>query len=149
MSLFEVPAEKPAANPRLRIWIALAGVVALAAVAWLGFRFYPEKKAAGQFLDALVAGDMARAYQIWKPGESYTMQDFLADWGPKGYYGPVKSYRIAGASSPRGGSGVIVSVQVSPYAPFPTAEDGEKNRSTRTVSIWVEAKDKSFSFPPP
>ncbi|MBZ5700830.1 MAG: hypothetical protein LAN84_03195 [Acidobacteriia bacterium] len=148
MSLFEVPVEKPA-HPRLRIWLSLAGAVLLAILLWFVFRYYPERKAAERFFDAVVAGDMPRAYQIWKPGESYTMQDFLADWSPTGYYGPVKSYQINGTHALRGASGVIVTVQISPYAPFPTAEDGEKNRRTRVVNLWVEIKDKSFSFPPP
>ncbi len=91
---------------------------------------------------------MNRAYQLWKPGPSYAMQDFLADWGPSGYYGPVKSYRIVKASSLREASGVIVTVHVSPFSPFPVAEDFEKSRRTRTVRVWVETKDKSFTFPP-
>jgi hypothetical protein len=148
MSLFEVPVEKPA-HPRLRIWLALVGAVLLAILLWFTLRYYPEKRAAERFFDAVVAGDMPRAYQIWKPGESYTMQDFLADWSPNGYYGPVKSYQINGTHALRGASGVIVTVQISPYAPFPTVEDGEKNRRPRVVNLWVEIKDKSFSFPPP
>lgn len=156
MSLFEVPVEKPA-HPRLRLWLALTGAVLLAILLWFTLRYYPEKKAVARFLDAVVAGDMARAYQIWKPGEGYTTQDFLADWGPNGYYGPVKSYHIAEEKCPGKGisipfceaSGVIVTVQISPFAPFPTIEDGEKNRRTRIVNLWVESKDKSFSFPPP
>ena len=148
MSLFEVPVQKPA-HPRLRIWLALVGAVLLVILLWFTFRYYPEKKAAERFFDAVVAGDMPRAYQIWKAGESYTMQDFLADWGPTGYYGPVKSYQINGTHALRGASGVIVTVQISPFAPFPTIEDGEKSRRTRIVNLWVETRDKSFSFPPP
>src|SRR2546429_3746672 len=47
-----------------------------------------------RFFDALAAGNINLAYQLWNPGPSYTMKDFVADWGPEGYYGPVKSYEI-------------------------------------------------------
>jgi hypothetical protein len=127
----------------------VAAVAILAAAGlWYTFRYYPEKRVAEHFFDALVAGDMAHAYQLWQPGPSYKMPDFLADWGPNGYYGPVKSYYIVRESSPRGASGVVVEVAVSPFAPMPDAQDGEKSRRTKFVSVWVEAKDKSFSFPP-
>ena len=60
------------------------------------------------FFDALVAGDTATAYQIWKPGASYEMKDFLADWGPEGYYGPVKSYKILEGQRAREANAVAV-----------------------------------------
>ena len=75
-------------------------VFTLAVVLWFTFRYYPEKKAASQFFDALVAGDTNKAYDLWKPSSSYKLSDFLADWGTDGYYGPVKSYKIMDASAP-------------------------------------------------
>ncbi len=128
-------------------------IAALAAVAmvalYLQFRYYPEKKAAERFFDALVAGDTAKAYELWKPGPSYTMKDFLADWGPQGYYGPVKSYRIVRGKAPSGSNAVAISVEVSPFSPRPDASDTEKSRKTKVVEVWVLASDKSFSFPVP
>jgi len=128
-------------------------VAALAAVAivalYFQFRYYPEKKAAERFFDALVAGDTAKAYELWKPGPSYTMKDFLADWGPQGYYGPVKSYKIVRAKAPSGSNAVAVSVEVSPFSPMPEASETEKSRKTKVVEVWVLASDKSFSFPVP
>ena len=144
----EPAAERAQSKTRRLIFAALALLVAIAVVAWYAFRFMPEKHAVGQFLDALVADDTPRAYQLWKPAASYTMEDFLADWGPKGYYGPVKSYRIESISTRAGASGVDVVVQVSPYAAFPAPADTEKSRQTRRVRLWVETKDKSLSFPP-
>ncbi len=147
MTLLDAPAETSNKSRAMAFTIAalvLAAVVGL----WYMFRYYPEKRAAEHFFDALVAGDTSRAYQLWKPGPSYQMADFLADWGPGGYYGPVKSYHVLRASSPPGASGVVVIVEVSPFSPMPDASDGEKSRKTRVVSIWVEAGDKSFSFPP-
>lgn len=125
-----------------------AFIIAVIAV-WFWLRFYPEKKAAGEFFNAVVAGDMPRAYQLWKPGPSYKMQDFVADWGPTGYYGPVKSYEIMKAKSPTGSAtSVEIRVAISPFSPMPDANDAEKSQKTKVVSVWIDAKDKSFSFPP-
>jgi len=146
MTLFETPPDTQKKS-RFITWLALAAVVVLGLLLYFRFRYYGEEKAADQFFAAVVAGDMNRAYQLWKPGPNYTMQDFLADWGPDGYYGPVKSFKIDETRAPKGGSGVIVSVEVSPFAPFPDG-DIEKGRHTKNVRIWVESKDKSLTFPP-
>jgi hypothetical protein len=147
MTLLDAPAETQHKSRAMAFTIAAIVVVA-AILLWFSFRYYPEKRAAERFFDALVAGDMARAYELWQPGPSYKMLDFLADWGPNGYYGPVKSYYIVRTSSPVGASGVAVEVAVSPFASMPDAQDAEKSRKTKIVTVWVEAKDKSFSFPP-
>jgi len=147
MTLLDAPAETPHKS-RAMAFTIVAVVIVAAVLLWFSFRYYPEKRAAEHFFDALVAGDMAHAYQLWQPGPSYQMPDFLADWGPDGYYGPVKSYYIVRESSPLGASAVVVEVAVSPFAPMPDAQDAEKSRKTKIVSVWVEAKDKSFSFPP-
>ncbi len=144
----EPTAEQAQSKARRLIFAAVALLAAAILLAWYLLRYTPEKHAAERFFDALVAGDTARAYQLWKPAPSYKMEDFLADWGPNGYYGPVKSYRIVSASSRAGASGVDVVLEVSPYAPFPAPEDVEKSRRTRRVRLWVESKDKSLSFPP-
>lgn len=146
MSLLEPPAETNKSRPFV---FAASAIVIIAIVAlWWAFRFYPEKRAAEHFFNALVAGDTTTAYQLWKPGESYKMQDFLADWGANGYYGPVKSYRIMREDSPLGSNAVQVTVAISPFAPMPDASDGNKSRKTRVVGIWVVSKDKSLTFPP-
>ena len=92
---------------------------------------------------------MARAYQLWKPSSTYRMQDFVADWGPTGYYGPVKSYEIVKAKSPNGTTtSVEIRVAISPFSPMPGANDPEKSQKTKVVTVWVDSRDKSFSFPP-
>src|SRR5260370_15952525 len=128
--------------------IAALALVALVAL-WYTFRYYPEKRAAERFFDALVAGDTAKAYQLWKPGSSYSMKDFLADWGPQGYYGPVKSYKVIHAKAPSGSNAVAVSVDISSYSPMPDPSDAEKSRKTRVVEGWILTSDQSFSFPVP
>jgi len=122
--------------------------LALVALLWFTFRYYPEKKAAAQFFDALVAGDTDKAYELWKPTASYKKDDFLADWGTAGYYGPVRSYKIMSAKAPNKSDSIAVNVAVSPYSPLPESSDAEKSRKTKLVTLWVSPADKSFSFPP-
>jgi hypothetical protein len=148
MPLFEPPVETSSRSRHLR-FVAGALVVLAAVVLYLAFRYYPEQRAAQRFFDALAAGDTNAAYQLWKAKPSYRLQDFLTDWGPYGYYGPVKSYKIMKISSPNGSmSSVVVEVAVSPFAPMPDATDAEKSRRTRVVTVWMNTEEKSFSFPP-
>jgi hypothetical protein len=147
MTLLDPPAEsqgKPNAIKFTMIAVALAVIIG----GWFMFRFYPEKKAVDHFFDALVAGDTAHAYQLWKPSSSYKIGDFLADWGPDGYYGPVKSYEILRAIAPKKSNGVIVNVAVSPFSPMPGPNDAEKSRRTKVVPVWVDSESKAMSFSP-
>lgn len=122
--------------------------VAVIVVLWFTFRYYPEKRTAERFFAALAAGNTQLAYQLWKPAPSYSMKDFLADWGPEGYYGPVKSYEILKTCAPHDSNTVNVSVAISPFSPMPQPGDDEKSRKTKTVDVWVVTSDKSLSFPP-
>lgn len=148
MSLIDPPAYKPDRSRAMAFTVAALAVVAIVAL-WYTFRYYPEKKATERFFNALVAGDTTQAYQLWKPGPTYAMKDFLADWGPEGYYGPVKSYHILHAKAPNGSNAIAISIEVSPYSPMPEISDTEKTRKTKLVEVWVLASDKSFSFPVP
>jgi hypothetical protein len=148
MSLLEPPADIQKKSRALAFTVAACVIIAIIAV-WFVLRFYPEKKAAEEFFNAVVANDMTRAYQLWKPSPSYRMQDFVADWGPTGYYGPVKSYEIMKAKSPTGTTtSVEIRVAISPFSPMPNANDAEKSQKTKVVTVWIDSKDKSFSFPP-
>ena len=147
MSLLEPPVEKPQKS-RVMAFTVTALAFTLAVVLWFTFRYYPEKKAAAHFFDALVAGDTNKAYELWKPSTTYRLGDFTADWGPGGYYGPVKSYKIMGAKAPRKSDSIEVDVAISPFSPMPDASDGEKSRKTRVVPLWILPSDKSISFPP-
>ncbi len=149
MGILDSGVEEPKSRLRRYILSIVALILLLIFGIWYTFRFLPEKRAAERFLDALAAGDAARAYELWKPLPSYTMKDFLDDWGPTGYYGPVKSYKIESAEAPqKGGSGIVVVAELSPSAPFPEDNDVQKTRHLKEVRIWVESKDKSLSFPP-
>jgi hypothetical protein len=147
MTLLDPPPPKPQKSRAVAFTVAAVAVAAVVTL-WFVFRYYPEKKATERFFNALVAGNTDHAYELWKPGPSYSMKDFLADWGPEGYYGPVKSYEILRTCAPRGSNTVDVSVAVSPFSPMPEAADPEKSRKTKIVDIWVVISDKSLSFPP-
>ncbi|MGC2752023.1 MAG: hypothetical protein WCA40_06615 [Candidatus Acidiferrum sp.] len=148
MSLLEPPPDEHKKSRAMIFSLTTAFIIAVIAV-WFVLRFYPEKKAAEEFFNAVVANDMTHAYQLWKPSSSYRMQDFVADWGPTGYYGPVKSYEIVKAKSPVGSTtSVEIRVAISPFSPMPTANEPEKSQKTKVVTVWVDSKDKSFSFPP-
>ncbi|HXE75867.1 MAG TPA: hypothetical protein VNN18_09575 [Candidatus Xenobia bacterium] len=146
-SLF-VPPPPPSPWPR-RIVIATVLVLAVGALAYHQFRYYPEKRQVVRFLDALVAGDYPGAYQIWGPTPDYTYQDFLQDWGETTPIGRIRSYEIVSVGPPSeevtisgkgtvrvGGraSGVVVVVRL--------------NGTTEEVKLWVERKDKTLSFAP-
>ena len=147
MTLLDPPPVTP--HKSRAIPFALAAVmVAAVVVLYFAFRYYPEKKAAEGFFNALITSNTDLAYQLWKPGPSYTKKDFLADWGPDGYYGPVKSYEILKATSRHGANAVDVQVAVSPFSPMPDESDADKSRKTKIVSVWVIISDKSLSVPP-
>jgi len=147
MTLLDPPPVKPEKSRALAFTAAGVAVAALV-VFYFVFRYYPEKRAAEHFFSALAADNTDLAYQLWKPAPSYTKKDFLADWGPDGYYGPVKSYEILKTCSPHSSNVVDVSVAVSPFSPMPQPGDDEKSRKTKVVSVWVVTSDKSLSFPP-
>jgi hypothetical protein len=148
VSIFDSSEEHPPAKIRRYIITGLVFLLLVAGACWYLLRFHTEKKTINHFLSTVAAGDMEEAYKIWKPTATYSFKDFLEDWGPKGYYGPVKSYRIEDVEHLKGGSGVVVVVDVSPYQPFPDDRDFAKASKTQKVHLWVEFKDQSISFQP-
>jgi hypothetical protein len=148
VTLLDAQPEQPHSKTLRYAVSGVAAFIFLSFAFWyFALRFLGEKRAVGNFMDDVVAEKFDDAYKIWKPASSYTYDRFLGDWGPKGFYGPIKSYRIEMARSPSGASGTVVLVQVSPDAPFPEDRD-PKSAQTRVVAIWVDGKDMSFSFPP-
>ncbi len=148
MALLEPPVETSSRSRHLK-FVGGALVVLAAVVLYFAFRYYPEQRAAQRFFNALVAQDTNTAYRLWKAAPSYRLPDFLTDWGPHGYYGPVKSYKIMKISAASGSANsVVVEVAVSPFSPMPDATDAEKSRRTRVVTVWMNTEEKSFSFPP-
>ena len=146
--------EQPRSKTRRYIISAAALAILIALGLWYSLRYTREKHTVERFMNAVLAGDTQQAYQIWHPHPSFTYQDFLGYWGPRGYYSPIKSYRIEKAEMPQvpsgqSASGVTVVVELSEYTPFPKPEDKIKFAQNREVELWVERSDQSLSFPPP
>jgi hypothetical protein len=150
VGILDSGAEEPNSKALRYVISGVALVLMLSGALWYFLRFEPEKRTVNRFMNAVVAGDMQEGYKIWHPNPSFKFDDFMAFWGPKGYYSPIKSFRIETAEMPpKGGSGVVVVIELSAYAPFPKPEDSIKFAQNQEVRLWVERTDQSLSFPPP
>jgi hypothetical protein len=150
MGILDAGAEEPKSKALRYVVSGIALAAMLAGALWYFLRFAPEKHTVERFMDAVIAGDTQQGYKIWHANPSFTYQDFLAFWGPKGFYSPMKTYRIESAEvPPKGGSGVVVVVELSAYSPFPKPEESVKFGQNQEVMLWVERSDQSLSFPPP
>ena len=155
MTLFDSTEERPPSKIRRYLLTAIGVIVTMAVFVaafpgylWYPFVYYAEKNTVRDFMNGVVAGNMQRSYEIWKPSASYSFKDFLDDWGPEGYYGPVRSYRIGRPEHIKNGSAADIAVAVSPYQSFPADDDAVRQSKTKTVDLWVDFKDQSISFPP-
>ena len=148
MGLLDGDVENPQSKLMRYMMSGMVFALLLSLGVWYVFRYHTEKRTIGSFFEAVVAGDMQRAYEIWKPASSYTFENFVADWDEKGFYGPVKSYNIELAQMPENASGVIVVVAVSPFESFPTTREMEKHPRIKEVYLWVERSDQSISYAP-
>jgi hypothetical protein len=152
VAIFDTSQEHPPDKVRRYIITTIVFIALVVGFAWYLLRFHTEVRTAKHFLDTVTSGNLEQAYHLWSPGPSYSYQDFLDDFGPNGYYGPVKSYRIENAEEIKQGpvqpSGTVVTVEVSPYAPFPSSNDVLKQSKTKEVRLQVEYKDQSIGFAP-
>ena len=150
VGILDTGAEEPKSKALRYVISGVALVLLIAAGLWYVLRYTPEKHTVERFMDAVVAGDSQQAYQIWHAHPGFSYQDFISFWGPDGYYSPIKSFRMESAEvPPKGGSGVVVTIEISAYSPFPKPEDTIKFAQNREVQLWVERSDQSLSFPPP
>lgn len=149
MAIFEKSIGKPPSKTKwyVLLGVVIAGLIVLAF--WLALRFRAEKATATRFLDTVAAGKMEAAYHIWKPSDTYSFKDFTDDWGPTGYYGPVRSFHINGTNYRKHSSGVIVDITVSPDSPFPSASNVAEQAKTKRLKLWIQFKDQAISYPPP
>ena len=137
---------QPSKIPRY-LGIGAAALLIVGTALFLLLRFHSEKATVNQFFAQVIAGDFQSAYRTWKPSSSYSFEDFMGDWGPKGEYGPVKSFELLSAHKPANASGVVVTVEVSTFAPFPEQNDS-KSRANKEVRLWIESSDQSMSYAP-
>jgi hypothetical protein len=151
VGLFDSTEEHPPSKIRRYIITAVAALVLAFLFLWYwpgNLRFYKERRTVDHFMSAVVAGNLQEAYRIWKPSPSYEFKDFLEDWGPHGYYGPMKTYELESTDSIKNSSSAAVVVAVSPDQPFPGDNDQAKQTRTQRITLWVDPKDQSISFPP-
>lgn len=150
VGLLDSGAEEPKSKALRYVISAVTLAVLIGVAMWYFLRYTTEKRTVEQFMNAVASGDTQRAYQIWHPHSGFSFQDFLSFWGPNGYYSPIKTYRLESAAvPPKGGSGVVVTVEISGFDPFPKPEETVKSAQNREVQLWVERSDQSLSFPPP
>jgi hypothetical protein len=143
MTLLDAQQYDEARDRRRRNRIVIAILVVLVA-AWVAyhFRYYPERRVAARFFEALQKQQFETAYAIWQndpewkqhPNKypNYGYNDFYRDWGPGGEWGIIKNYSIDCSLAP--GSGVIVQVTV--------------NGRSEHAYVWVQKSDKTISFSP-
>jgi hypothetical protein len=146
--LFDTPEEQHKSKVRRYIITIIVFLALVIGTSWYFLRYYKEKDTVRHFLNEVAAGNMQEAYHIWQPSSSYAFKDFLADWGPNGYYGPVRSYHVEHATRRKDSNYVDIIVQVSPYKPFPSDDSAEQSK-TQEVDLGVRLSDQSLSFPPP
>ena len=150
MALLDAGPEEPRSKALRYVVSGVALAIFIGISLWYFTRYNKEKDTVERFMRAVATGDTQQAYQIWHPHPNFSYQDFLSFWGSNGYYSPIKSYRIETAEvPPKGGSGVVVVVELSEYDTFPKAEEKLKAARNREVQLWVERSDQSMSFPPP
>lgn len=149
MSLLDSADQAPPSKVPRYVMLAVLVVLIVGFLIWRAIRFKAEEQTVETFLNAVISGNMQQAYQLWQPTSSYTLKDFEDDWGPSGYYGPVKSFEIDSAVKPsKSSSDVAVHVLLSPYQPFPKNDTIEQNK-TKNVTIWVNRNTHSLSTGPP
>lgn len=152
MALFDGTEEHPPSKIRRYIITGLTFVILVVLGCWYLLRFHQETTTVKNFLNTVASGNFDLAYQMWKPAPSFSFKDFMEDWGPNSYYGPVKSFHIENAEEMKHGSdspsGVIVTVEVSPYDTFPSRDDAAKENKIKEVRLWVQFKDQSLGYPP-
>ncbi len=148
MTLFDGTSEHPESRLRRYVITGIAFILLVWGGAWYMLRYHSEKGVVRKFFTAVVAGQMDGAYRIWHPQPGYSMKDFLEDWGPSGYYGPVRSFRITTSARPTSAGYVVVVVEVAPSSPFPGSNDAVGQAAIKEVKLAVEIKDLSLSFAP-
>ncbi|MGA2509297.1 MAG: hypothetical protein ABSG27_03640, partial [Candidatus Acidiferrales bacterium] len=70
MGLFDSSEEHPPSKILRYIITAAVFLGLLGGTAWWMLRFHAEKVTVHHFMNAVVAGDMQRAYKIWQPAPS-------------------------------------------------------------------------------
>jgi hypothetical protein len=103
------PAKQRPWKDRLKVPCAIGIVLLLIGVTAYKFANYREERLVTTFLDEVWQGHYDQAFANWDAQGSYTMKDFLDDWGKDGYYTKgSQSFSIEDSNS----SGTVVVVYV-------------------------------------
>ena len=132
MTLLDATPPKPPRKIGRYILIALAAFI-IGGAAYVAFHNFREERAVSRFLITLEQGNYREAYRLWQPSDTYSYADFLHDWGEKGDYGKIRTFKILGSRS-KGEHTVIVTV---------TINDEEPPRD-----LVVDRKTKGLAFSP-
>lgn len=126
------PKPLPARRPWGKILLGALALLAVAASLYFQFRNFREEAEVKKFFSALAQADYRMAYRIWKPMPSYTLANFMEDWGPGGPWGRIQKFEVL--QSHRRGESVVVTVRL--------------NDRAEPTQVWVSRRDRSLSFPP-
>ncbi len=116
--LFDSKPPKPRTGIRRYIPLPLLIVLIVGGIVLAYYELHnlPEEHAVERFFIALEKGNYQEAYKLWEPAPSYSFQDFMHDWGPKGDYGKITQFKILDNES-KGSDLVIVTVQINNQSP--------------------------------
>lgn len=133
--LFDSKPPKPRTGFRKYIPLPVLIVLIVVAIVAAYFELHnlPEEHAVDHFFAALERGEYQEAYKLWEPAPSYHFEDFMNDWGPKGDYGKITSFKILDARS-KGSALVIVTVQI--------------NNQNPPLDLVVTRKSKGLAYSP-
>jgi hypothetical protein len=132
MTLLDATPPKPPRKIGRYILIPL-GVVIVVGIAFIAFRNAVEERAVSRFLTTLEAGNYRDAYHLWQPSDTYSYEDFLNNWGERGDYGKIRSFKILGSQS-KGKASVVVFVTI--------------NNETPPCELVVDRKTRGLAFSP-
>lgn len=119
--------------------ITLIVVVILGLLSWMFWPRFMARRTVDRFFQSIERKNYQEAYAIWQPDpKAYTMDAFMADWGPGSQYGVITRFRIAqlGVPPPRGSghsSGLVALVEIN-------------GNTTDEARIWIENGSHVMSF---
>ena len=160
MTLLDAPEFNEARSKRRRLiaQVSAGALVVLLIVGWLvcgrpvdwpwnWSRYVFGRAAVNNFLGALEANDLPKAYGVWEHDKNwqqhpaqfttYPFSRFQDDWGPTSpdnEYGPIHSHKIALAG--RYGDGLLIAVFIN-------------GRKSDALNLAYDPKNGQLSFAPP
>lgn len=128
-----IPKKSRAWKDRLKVPLAITLVLIVIGSVAYKFANFREERRVNEFMEALQNGQYEEAFKGWDGGDSYTMKDFLQDWGKDGYYtkGMHEAHIVDSNSK---GTSVVVYVALDTFK--------------RPVALMVDKETLKLSFSP-